>query len=162
MSKKEILYYYQISIKERLDIEIEKAHLEQFQERHCGELFIIGKIFKNDEHVFDVCFKTVNGIEKYGKIDIIWLNNSKYRAYTNLWESFADEIMRKEELLDKYEYLDVNKYNKKLHHSKISLEIKENAPVALHLDCSIKNSNIDVQKLLSCSYVINSFTCHRR
>ena len=79
-----------------------------------------------------------------------------------MWESFADEIMRKEELLDKYEYLDVNKYNKKLHHSKISLEIKENAPVALHLDCSIKNSNIDVQKLLSCSYVINSFTCHRR
>ena len=37
MSKKEILYYYQISIKEGLDIETEKPHLEiyvieQFQE----------------------------------------------------------------------------------------------------------------------------------
>ena len=44
---------------------------------------------------------------------IIWVNNSKYRAYTNLWKSFADEIMKKKELADKYGYIDVNKHNNK-------------------------------------------------
>ena len=44
---------------------------------------------------------------------IIWVNNSKYGACTNLWKSFADEIIRKEESLDKYGYIDVNKYNNK-------------------------------------------------
>ena len=44
---------------------------------------------------------------------IIWVNNSKYRAYTNLWRSFSEEIMRKEESLNKYGYIDLNKYNNK-------------------------------------------------
>ena len=47
------------------------------------------------------------------KMHIIWVNNSQYRAYTNLWKSFAEEIMRKEESLDKYGYLDGNRYNNK-------------------------------------------------
>ena len=80
MSKKEILYYYQISLKEGLYIETEKPHLQIYVNRtisrkcrHCGEFFIITKIFKNDEHVFNVCSKAVNDIEKFGKIEIIWL-----------------------------------------------------------------------------------------
>ena len=80
MSKKEILCYYQISVKEGLDIKTEKPHLEIYVNRtilrkcrHCGEFFIITKIFKNDEHVFHVCSKAVNDIEKFGKIEIIWL-----------------------------------------------------------------------------------------
>ena len=79
MSKKEILYYHQISLKEGLYIETEKPHLEIYVNRtisrkcrHCGEFFII-KIFKNDDHIFDVCSKAVNDIEKFGKIEIIWL-----------------------------------------------------------------------------------------
>ena len=47
------------------------------------------------------------------KMHIIWVNNSKYGPYTNLWKSFADEIISKEESLDKYGYIDVNKYNNK-------------------------------------------------
>ena len=88
---KEFLYYYQISIKEGLDIETEKPDLEIYVDRtisrkcrHCCEIFIIAKFFKNDEHVCDVCFKTVNDIDKFGKMHIIWLNNSKYSAHTNL------------------------------------------------------------------------------
>ena len=29
----------------------------------------------------------------------------------NLWRSFAQEIMSKEDLIDKYGYIDVNKHN---------------------------------------------------
>ena len=75
--------------------------------------FSYQKNFKNDESVCDVCFKIVNDIEKFAKMHIIWVNNSKYRAYTNLWRSFAEEIMRKEESLNKYGYIDLNKYNNK-------------------------------------------------
>ena len=120
MSTKDLLYYEGISIKEGLDIETESPHLEIFVEKtvsrkstECCELFLIAKNFKNDEAVCDVCFKIVNGIDKFAKMHIIWVNNWKYRAYTNLWRSFADEIMRKEESLDKYGYIDVNKYNNK-------------------------------------------------
>ena len=75
--------------------------------------FSYQKNFKNDEGVCDVCFKIVNDIEKFAKMHIIWVNNSKYRVYTNLWRSFAEEIMRKEESLNKYGYIDLNKYNNK-------------------------------------------------
>ena len=120
MSTKGFLYYHRISIKEGVDIETERPHLEIFIDKtvsrkctECWELFLISRSFKNDEAVCDVCFRIVNDIDKFAKIHIIWVNNSKYRAYTNLWRSFADEIMRKEESLDKYGYIDINKYNNK-------------------------------------------------
>ena len=75
--------------------------------------FSYQKNFKNDEGVCDVWFKIVNDIEKFAKMHIMWVNNSKYRAYNNLWRSFAEEIMRKEESLNKYGYIDLNKYNNK-------------------------------------------------
>ena len=33
------------------------------------------------------------------------------RGFTNLCRSFAQEIMNKEDLIDKYGYMDTNKYN---------------------------------------------------
>ena len=120
MFTKDFLYYHRISVKEGLDIEIERPHLEIFIDKtisrkctECCELFLITKNFKKDEGVYDVCFKIVNDIDKFAKMHIIWVNSSKYRAYTNLWRRFADDIMRKEESLDKYGYIDVNKYNNK-------------------------------------------------
>ena len=120
MSTKDFLYYHRISIKEGLDIETERPHLEIFIDKtvsrkctECCELLLIAKNFKNDEAVCNVCFEIVNDIDKFAKMHIIWVNNSKYRAYTNLWRSFADEIMRKEESLDKYGYIDINEYNNK-------------------------------------------------
>ena len=38
----------------------------------------------------------------YGKMHVIWKDNSQYRVFTNLWKSIVD---------DKYEPIDVNKYN---------------------------------------------------
>ena len=107
MPKEDFLYYYRISIKEVLDIETEKHGLKMFNDR------TISKNFKNEKHVCDVCFKLVTDIDKFGKMHIIWVNNSKYRAYTNLWRNFTDEIMKKEKLVDKYGYIDVSKYNGK-------------------------------------------------
>ena len=60
------------------------------------------------------CFKIVDNIDKEGKMYVIWLNNSKYRVYTNLWRSFADEIIRKEGVFDKDGNIDVNKYDWKI------------------------------------------------
>ena len=39
---------------------------------------------------------------------VIWKDNSQYRVFTNLWRSFAQKIMNKEDLIDKYGY--INKY----------------------------------------------------
>ena len=67
MSTKDLLYYHWISIREGLDIETERPHLEIFIDEtvsrkctECCELFLIAKNFKNDEGVCDVCFKIVN------------------------------------------------------------------------------------------------------
>ena len=40
----------------------------------------------------------------YGKMHVIWKDNLQYRAFTNLWRSIGH---------DKYEPIDVNKYNYK-------------------------------------------------
>ena len=42
---------------------------------------------------------------------IIWKDNSQYRVFTNLWRSFAQELMNKEDFTYKYGYIDINKYN---------------------------------------------------
>ena len=44
-------------------------------------------------------------------MDIVWRNNQKFRVFTNLWRSFAQEIMNKEDILQKYGYVGVNKNN---------------------------------------------------
>ena len=63
MSKK-FLYYCRISVKEGLDIETEKPHLERFIKKTTSrkyglysQLFIIAKNFKEDENSCNSCFK---------------------------------------------------------------------------------------------------------
>ena len=41
----------------------------------------------------------------------MWKDNSQYRVFTNLWRSFAQELMNKEDFIYKYGYIDINKYN---------------------------------------------------
>ena len=62
---------------------------------------------------------------------VIWKDNSQYRNFTNLWRSFAQEIMNKEDLIDKCGYIDVKKYNCKTTQVLDSFEIKEKPRVAL-------------------------------
>ena len=46
-------------------------------------------------------------------MNVIWKDNSQYRVFTNLRRSFAQEIMNKEDLIDKYGYNDINEYSSK-------------------------------------------------
>ena len=34
------------------------------------------------------------------KIHIIWLNNQKYRVFTNLYQAFLDNLLRRENIKD--------------------------------------------------------------
>ena len=115
---KDYLYYSKISVKEGLEIETEKPHLERFIDktfprkcRRCCQLFIIAKNFKEDENTCKSCFKITSDIAKFSRMHVVWKNNSQYRVFTNLWRSFAQEIMNKEDLLDKYGYIDVDNCN---------------------------------------------------
>ena len=65
---------------------------------------------------------------------------AQYRVFTNLSRSFAQEIMNKEDLIDKYGYTGINK-SLKLYKLLIPFEIKENPRVAMHLHCSTNDSN---------------------
>lgn len=111
---KELLYYCRISIKKGLDTETEKAQLDIYidkaKSRVCNlgrQLFIITKKLKENENTCGSCFKITSDIDKDGKMQIVWRNNH----FTNLWRSFAQEIMSKEDIVEKYGYVDVNKYN---------------------------------------------------
>ena len=88
---KDYLYYCRISIKEGLDIETEKPHLERFIDktfsrkcRLCCQLVIIVKSFKEDEYTYNSCFKITSDIDKVGRMYVIWKDNSQYRVFTNL------------------------------------------------------------------------------
>ena len=117
---KDFLYYCRISIKEGLDIETEKAHLERFIDktksricRLCSQLFIITENFKDDENTCHSYFIITSDIDEFGKMHVIWKNNAKFRVFTNLWRSLAQKIINRENLLDKYGYLEVSKHNNK-------------------------------------------------
>ena len=77
----------------------------------CCQHFIVTKNFKEDENTCNSCFKITSSIDKFGRMHIIWKDNSQYRVLTNLWRSLAQEIMGKEDLIDKYRCTAVNKYN---------------------------------------------------
>ena len=52
----------------------------------------------------------MSDIDRHGKTHVIWKYNWQYRVFTNLWRSFAQEIMNREDFIYKYWYTDVNKY----------------------------------------------------
>ena len=51
-------------------------------------------------------------MDRFGRMHITWKNSSQFRVFTSLWRSFAQEIMNKGDLIDKYGYIDVNNYNR--------------------------------------------------
>ena len=104
---KDCLYYCWIS-KEGLDTETKKVHVERFIDktksricRLCSQLFIITKNFKDDENTCNSCFKITSDIDKFGKMHVILKINAKYIVFTNLWRSFNQEIMSRQNVVDK-------------------------------------------------------------
>ena len=101
---------------------------------------------KEDENTCNSCLKTTSDIGKFGRMHVIWKDNSQYRVFTNLWRSFAQGIINKKDLIDKYIYIDVNKYNCKT----------TQALDSLHLHSSNNNSNINMQNAYLVAMLLNT------
>ena len=112
---KEFIYYSRISIKERLDISSKNlcTYNKEKSEKCslCSQLFIISKNFNNDNKICNECDKVVSTTEIDGEMCVFWKSNTKYHVYSNLWWSFVDSILRKEEDLHKFGNVDMNKYD---------------------------------------------------
>ena len=65
---KEFVYYQRITIKEGLNVESEKPHLERYDKtksrkcRLCSQIFIIKKKVKDNDNDCNQCFKITNDI----------------------------------------------------------------------------------------------------
>ena len=167
---KGFLCYCRISIKEWLDIETEKPHLERFIDetfsrkcRLCCQLFIIAETFKEAENTCNSCFKIMPDIDKFGRMHIIWKDNPQYRVFTNLWKSFAQEWWtRNNDLIDKYGYIDVNNYNCKTTQALNSFWNRREPSSCIALALLDWRFKCKYREHLSCSYVIKySLTCYR-
>ena len=119
------------------------------------QLFILAKNFKQDEKTCNSCFKITTDIDKFGRMYVIWKDNWQYRNFTNLW-SFAQEIMNKEDLIDKCGYIDIKKYNCKTTQALDSFEIKEKPWVALQLHCWTNDSNVSMQNTYLVAMLLNT------
>ena len=115
---KEFLYYCRISTKEGFDTDTEKAHLDIYIDKTkssvcnlCPQVFIITRNCKENENSCNSCVQITSDIDKDGKMHRVWRNTKKFRVFTNLWRCFAQEIMNKEDIVEKYGYVDVDKYN---------------------------------------------------
>ena len=112
---KKFIYYSGISIKEGLDISSKNLWTYSKAKSQkcslCSQLFIISKNFNNDHKICNECHKIVSTAEIDEKMCVFWENNTKYRVYSNLWWSFVDSILRKEEDLHKFGNVDMNKYD---------------------------------------------------
>ena len=112
---KEFIYYSRISIKERLDISSKNlcAYNKEKSENCslCSQLFIISKNFNNDNKICNECDKVVSTTEIDGEMCVFWKSITKYHVYSNLWWSFVDSILRKEEDLHEFGSTDMNKYD---------------------------------------------------
>ena len=141
-----------------------KSDIEITFSRKCRlycQLLIIAKNFKEDENTCNSCFKIISGINMFDRMRIICKDNSQHRVFTNLRRSFAQEIMNKEDLMDKYKYIDINKYNCKTTQALNSFEIKENRQGAPHLHCSTNNSNVNMQNTYHTYGIKYSLTYYR-
>ena len=112
---KNFTYYSRISIKEGLDISSENLWMYDKGKSQkcslCSHLFIISKSFNDDHKICNECHKIVSITEIDGEVYIFWKNNTKYLVYSNLWWSFVNSILRKEDDLHKFVNVDMNKCN---------------------------------------------------
>ena len=104
-------------MKEGLDIESPKLYIYIYDKEKsqtcslCSQLFIIVKNFNSNPRTCNECHKIVSTVDNGGEMSVFWKNNAKYRVFSNLWRSFIDSILRKEEMLDKVGSIDMNKYD---------------------------------------------------
>ena len=70
--------------------------------QHCHCIIEIKKGFKEDPSVCNECFKLLQNQDRINpQIHIIWMENQKYRVFTNFHRSFLDKIFRMENIKSK-------------------------------------------------------------
>ena len=119
------IYYSRNSIKEGLDTDSPKPHVEDTNRKCscCKEVFVFSKNFEFHEQICNECYKmkSTNDCES-GNVFVLWIDNPFYRVFTNLCYNWADRVLRSERSLDKFGYIDMKK-----HDSLIELLIAEKA-----------------------------------
>ena len=105
-SKKYYVYYHRVTIQEGLNIELNTSELmlgnydkEIYQKsKHCHCVIEI-KIGLKKRPLF--AFKLLQNHDKSNlQIHITWTENQKYRVFTNLYRSFLNKLVRRENIKD--------------------------------------------------------------
>ena len=108
--KKSYIYYWCISIQERLDTETNEIqmNLDCFDKNilkkcpHCHQFFIIKNFFQIDEDTCNACIKL---LEKDNRISpknhVLWKDNARYRVLSDLHHSHVDYIFCREKIIGK-------------------------------------------------------------
>ena len=71
---------------------------------------LVEKNFNKDDTVFDICFKILADIIESGKMFVIWVENVKFRVYTNLFQHQAKTVFDRERPKNRYGHIDLNKH----------------------------------------------------
>ena len=114
------LYYSRLSVSEDLDTETNFLQMElgRFEKdifkkcRHCCHVFDIKKNFEQDEDTSNACVKL---LEKEVRINpfvyVLWKDNAKYRAFTDLQRSYVDYIFQREPIIGMSEEISFERLN---------------------------------------------------
>ena len=114
------MFFYndKISAKEGADLETYEHHddfIDQCLSKRCDGCCILlytKNNFNYKERICDRCYKIFQNTEfEPGDIQVLWLNNCKYRVLTNLRRGQAQRPMEREKLTDRYCYKDISSRN---------------------------------------------------
>ena len=109
--EKSFIYYYRISVREGLNIELKTSQLmlsnynkEIYRScKYCHQAIEIKKGFNENPFICNICFKLLKNEDKINpQIHVIWSENQQYRVFTNLHRSYLDRIFRFENIKDKF------------------------------------------------------------
>ena len=116
LNKEYFTYYCRISVKEGLNTDLKTSELmlgkyerslKKFIEvcqkcKYCHQVIEIKKGFKKDASICNMCFKLLQNADKINpQIHAIWIENQKYRVFTDFHCSYVDRIFRYENIKDK-------------------------------------------------------------
>ena len=109
--EKSFIYYYRISVREGLNIELKTSQLmlsnynkEIYRScKYCHQAIEIKKGFNENPFICNICFKLLKNEDKINpQIHVAWSENQQYRVFTKLHRSYLDRIFRFENIKDKF------------------------------------------------------------
>ena len=68
----------------------------------------INKAFKKDKKICNICYDLLNDEHESGSIQIVWTENLKFWAFTNVYPPCARKLIKKEQPTTVSGYLELN------------------------------------------------------